>query len=257
MTPAEREEIIRYLSGPRNYAKGVALYERHGFNRMFKRRFMLEENECTRAMLIEELRKLAGLTESELKRLPRKASSSCHPVAQQKKMPAPIPKHSLTSLKLRDRFPFLESPECPNILKIVVADMITAYKTYHTAFDQLQNLSDDKAAEAFALAGTVVESYLINREGLAELEHFQNTGNLLGKAKQFREMDEVEDMASLSDMELMRKLNSAKANQSKRKKELKLAEDSGIDTSAAVEALDRWTATRARIEAEINTRKKK
>lgn len=268
MTHAEREEIIRYLSRPRNYDKGVALYDRYGHNRMYKRRFMFEETECTRSMLIEELRKLAGLTEAELKRLPRMTADTVAAMAGKsvthvffdepiKNQPAPAPAAIQTGIRIRERFSFLQRPNCPDILKIIVADMLTAHQEYKTAFENLQKLADDQTAAAFTEAAKVVESYLVNKEAWDELEHYQNTGTILGKAKRFREMAEGEDLAALSDMELLRKLNSAKANQSKRKAELKKAQEAGTDTQIAAEALDRWTATRARIEAEIDTRKKK
>ena len=261
MTKAEKEEIIRYLSGPRNYYKGVALYNRHGHNRMYKRRFMFEETECTRSMLTEELRKLAGLTEAEFKRLPRLTAEtvavmeSIAPVTKTENLP--VPAATLTGVRIRERFTFLQHPNCPDILKIIVADMLTAHQEYKTAFENLQKLADDQTAAAFTEAAKVVESYLVNKEAWDELEHYQNTGTILGKAKRFREMAEGEDLAALSDMELLRKLNSAKANQSKRKAELKKAQEAGTDTQIAAEALDRWTATRARIEAEIDARKKK
>ena len=76
MTTAEKKEIVAYLSGPRNYDEGVKLYERHGHNRMYKRRFALENTEFSRALLAEELRKLAGLSDDEFNRLPRLAKST-------------------------------------------------------------------------------------------------------------------------------------------------------------------------------------
>ena len=67
MTTTEKKEIVAYLSGPRNYAEGVRLYERHGHNRMYKRRFALEDTEFSRALLTEDLRKLAGLSDAEFR----------------------------------------------------------------------------------------------------------------------------------------------------------------------------------------------
>lgn len=261
MTQADKQEIISYLSGPRNYAKGVALYERHGFNRMFKRRFMLEETGCTRSMLAEELRKLAGLSEDEFRRLPRRTARPSVPMKRTDSVPepekSPVPAEAMKTIRLRERFPFLQEPSCPDLLKIIVADMLTAHESYLRAFGQLQELNPEDSAAGFRLASEVVESYLTDREAWAELEHYQNTGKILGRAKRFLEMTEAEDLEALSDIDLIRKFNSAKANQSKRKKELKQAQEAGSDTTAAARALDRWTATRARIEAEIDARKKK
>lgn len=323
MTTAEKKEIIDYLSGPRNYAEGVRLYDRFGHNRMFKRRFALEDTEFSRELLSEELRKLAGLTEAEFKRLPRRAKAiETPPVAAPVELPkepeiprkydpeAPLmeladsfgvtvdelvslefqdrvlamdenaerveeleeqleeirikyaeaPEPIRKMIRFRDKYPFLNSPDCPDILKILVSDMFTAYATYKTVFAHLQALPDEAVAEAAVEAEKVVNAYLDNREIWAELDHFRETGQILGKAAKFREMqtpDPAEELASLSDLELAKKLNSARTNQSKQRNALKKAEAAGADTTAASAALDRWTSTRASIEAEIERRKKK
>jgi len=319
MTAAEKKEIVAYLSGPRNYAEGVRLYERHGHNRMYKRRFALEDTEFSRALLAEELRKLAGLSDAEFNRLPRLAKSATqqlngknakaviiddpkptdaalmelaesfgvtvdelvsqdfqdrvlamdenaerideltdeleHARAKYAEAPEPVRK----MIRFREKYPFLNEPDCPDILKVLVNDMFAAFDTYRTAFAHLQALPDETIAEAAEQAEKVVNSYLANREIWDELEHYRTTGEILGKAAKFREMETapVEDLAELSDLDLVKKLNSARANQSKQRKAIKKAEADGKDTTAATAALENWTATRERIEAEIERRKKK
>lgn len=328
MTTTEKKEIVAYLSGPRNYAEGVKLYERHGHNRMFKRRFALEDTEFSRALLAEELRKLAGLSEAEFNRLPRLAKST-GPIqgtrsqlppyselqklkkkrhapdtdaalmklaesfgvtvdelvspdfqdrvlamdenadrideltdelekAREKYAEAPEPVRKM--IRFREKYTFLNNPDCPDILKILVNDLFTAYDTYKTAFANLQLIPDETIAEAATEAEKVVTAYLANREIWDELEHYRTTGEILGKAAKFRELEKaepVEDLTELSDLDLVKKLNSARANQSKQRKALKKAEADGKDTEAATAALESWTDTRTRIEAEIERRKKK
>lgn len=314
MTAAEKKEIVAYLSGPRNYAEGVRLYERHGHNRMYKRRFALEDTEFSRALLAEELRNLAGLSEAEFKRLPR--MSKVRPqlagkrasviiqddaalmdladsfgvtvdelvspefqdrvlameeneqrveeladeleTARRKYAEAPEPVRKM--IRFREKYAFLNSPDCPDILKVFVNDLFAAYDAYKTAFARLQLLSDQATAEAATEAEKVVTAYLANREIWDELEHYRTTGEILGRAAKFKEAQKaepVEDLAALSDLDLAKKLNSARVNQSKKSTALKEAEAAGKDTAAAAAALERWTATRARIEAEIERRKKK
>lgn len=323
MTTAEKKEIVAYLSGPRNYAEGVKLYERHGHNRMYKRRFALEDTEFSRALLAEELRKLAGLSDVEFHRLPRLAKSTTaaqqlngktakavifddpKPTdadaalmeladsfgvtvdelvspefqdrvlamdenadrideltdeleqAREKYAEAPEPVRKM--IRFREKYTFLNNPGCPDILKILVNDLFAAYDTYKTAFAHLQLIPDETIAEAATEAEKVVTAYLANREIWDELEHYRTTGEILGKAAKFREMQTatVEDMSALSDLDLVKKLNSARANQSKQRKAIKTAEDAGKDSTAATAALESWTETRARIEAEIERRKKK
>lgn len=320
MTAAEKKEIVAYLSGPRNYAEGVKLYERHGHNRMYKRRFALEDTEFSRALLIEELRKLAGLSDTEFRRLPRLAKSPTPQLngktakvvilddpkhtdaalmeladsfgvtvdelvspdfqdrvlamdenaerideltdelekAREKYAEAPEPVRKM--IRFREKYTFLNNPDCPDILKVLVNDMFAAYDTYKTAFAHLQALPDETISEAATEAERVVNAYLANREIWDELEHYRTTGEILGKAAKFRELEKVEpveDLAELSDLDLAKKLNSARANQSKKSTALKEAEAAGKDTTDAVAALERWANTRARIEAEIERRKKK
>lgn len=323
MTTAEKQEIVAYLSGPRNYAEGVKLYERHGHNRMYKRRFALEDTEFSRALLAEELRKLAGLSDAEFHRLPRLAKSNTSTPqlngktakavildnpkptdadaalmeladsfgvtvdelvspefqdrvlamdenadrideltdeleqAREKYAEAPEPVRKM--IRFREKYTFLNRPDCPDILKVLVNDMFAAYDAYKTAFAHLQIIPDETIAEAATEAEKVVTAYLANREIWDELEHYRTTGEILGKAAKFREMQTatVEDMSALSDLDLVKKLNSARANQSKQRKAIKTAEDAGKDSTAATAALESWTETRARIEAEIERRKKK
>lgn len=317
MTASEKKEIVAYLSGPRNYAEGVRLYERHGHNRMYKRRFALEDTEFSRALLAEELRKLAGLSDAEFNRLPRLAKSTepqlngktviiddpkptdaalmeladnfgvtvdelvspdfqdrvlamdenaeridelTDELEQARAKYAEAPEPVRKMIRFREKYSFLNEPDCPDILKVLVNDMFAAYDTYKTAFAHLQAIPDETIAEAAEQAEKVVNSYLANREIWDELEHYRTTGEILGRAAKFKEAQKaepVEDLAALSDLDLAKKLSSARANQSKQRKAIKKAEADGKDTADATAALERWNAIRARIEAEIERRKKK
>lgn len=288
MTPTDKKEIVAYLSGPRNYAEGVALYDRYGHNRMYKRRFALEDTEFSRALLAEELRKLAGLSEAEFARLPRLAKTPSvvsAPVQESPKLQntganyadaalmevAGKPKRAddryeeapeivRKMIGFRERYPFLNSPDCPDILKILVNDMFAAYDAYKAAFAHLQIIPDETVAEAAEEAEKLVESYLTNREIWAELDHYRDTGEILGKAARFQKAEKAEpeeDLTTLSDMDLVKKLNSARANQSKQRAAVKQADAAGEDSATAMAALERWTEIRSRLDAEMDRRKKK
>lgn len=88
-----KQEIITYLAGPRNFIQGVELYEKYGINRMLKKSFRRQgETETMKAILLEELRKLAGLSEREFKTIRRNskqpAAVKMEPVRQEPpKMP--------------------------------------------------------------------------------------------------------------------------------------------------------------------------
>ena len=75
MITEQKKVITDYLCGPREYAEGVALYQRYGVNLRLKRQFALEDTAVIREILFDELHKLAGLSEIEFNALPRRAVS--------------------------------------------------------------------------------------------------------------------------------------------------------------------------------------
>lgn len=160
-------------------------------------------------------------------------------------------------IRFREKYPFLNTPDCPDILKVLVADMFTAYGNYKAAFVRLQTLGDADSAQAAAECETIVTEYLKNREIWDELEHYRETGSILGKAAKFREMETAEDLTALSDVELVGKLNSANANVSKHKKKLDDAKAKGEKNEKAAAAYEMWTQRKAALKAEVERRKKK
>lgn len=146
-----KEKIIAYLSGPRPYREGIALYEEYGLNLMLKATFRRNaETDLLRATLMEELRKLAGISETAFRTMQRKAVDSPHISsasivveeikAEKTAVNVPVTPVVENVIRFRDRFPFLNSPDCPDVLKILVADMFTAYDLYLKTFRELGEL---------------------------------------------------------------------------------------------------------------------
>lgn len=316
MNQEQKTSIIEYLKGPRVYAEGVALYRRFGNNRMLMRKFDLDETSTTREMLIDALRRLAGLSEAEFYRLPRLAKPTMpDPVLEHAPEPIQVPQDDESRLvelaasldvtvdelvspefqervlamteneamiddlseqleearskyevapepvrrmiRFREKYPFLNAPDCPDLLKVLVADMFTAYGNYKTAFARLQVLGDTETIEAATECETIVNEYLKNREIWDELEYYREHGVILGKAAKFHEKEAADDLAALSDVDLMSKLRSAAANVSKHKKRIADAEADGRSDEKAMEALANWQSRKAALEAEVDRRKKK
>lgn len=317
MTTQDKQLITGYLAGPRDYNEGVALYQRFGQNLRLKRLFTTDDTATTREILFEELRKLAGLTEQEFDRLPRRAATHALPVktltmqcdfsspeesneaalseltdsfgvsvdelvspdfqervlamdenadrieeltdeleaARSKYAETPEPVRKM--IRFREKYPFLNSPDCPDVLKILVADLFTSYDNYKAAHARLQVLADDEAAAALADCEKVVTEYLKNREIWDELEYYRENGAILGKAAKFREMEAAEDYSQLSEIDLMKKLQSANVNESKHRKAVNTAKEKGESNERAEAALARWTATKKAIQEEVARRKKK
>lgn len=160
-------------------------------------------------------------------------------------------------IRFREKYPFLNSPDCPDVLKVLVADMFTSYDNYKSAHARLQVLADDEAAAAVADCEKVVTEYLKNREIWDELEYYRENGAILGKAAKFREMEAAEDYTRLSEIDLMKKLQSANVNESKHRKAVNAAKEKGETNDRAEAALARWSATKKAIQEEVARRKKK
>lgn len=307
------QEIIDYLKGPRPWAAGVALYLKHGKNLMLRKTFMrCAETADLHATLVEELRKLAGLSPGEFAALKREAAAPTPPVQEQAKksdtddelmeladslgvtvdelftdefrervlsseenedriaeleerleeaeqkykaIPQPVAK----MIRFRERFKFLNEPDCPDELKVLVADMFTAlgaYKEAHAALVTLPDNADLK--EAAALAEKTVENYLANREMWEELEYYREHREILGKCEKLKALKETQQLEKASDLELSRLMNSAAANTSKQKKRLEEAQADGDQEriEAATTALATWEAKKTAIKAELEKRKK-
>lgn len=167
--------------------------------------------------------------------------------------PEPVKK----MIRFREKYPFLNSPDCPDVLKVLVADMFTSYDNYKAAHARLQVLADDEAAAAVADCEKVVTEYLKNREIWDELEYYRENGAILGKAAKFREMEAAEDYTQLSEIDLMKKLQSANVNESKHRKAVNTAKEKGETNDRAEAALSRWSATKKAIQEEVARRKKK
>lgn len=75
-----KQQILAWLQGPRVYLEGVELYDRFGFNKQLKNVFAKGNNETTMETLVYELGKLTGLSEQEIKKLPRIAKGDTIPV---------------------------------------------------------------------------------------------------------------------------------------------------------------------------------
>lgn len=325
MTTEQKKEITAYLCGPRDYAEGVALYQRYGVNLRLKRQFAVEDTAVIREILFDELRKLAGLSEIEFTFLPRKAvqhmqGTSSLPdynvihgrpslrykmmaknddtelmeladsfgvtvdelvspdfqervlamdenadrideltdeleAARSKYAEAPEPVRKM--IRFREKYTFLNSPDCPDVLKILVADMFTAYGNYKAAHARLQVLGDADSATAAADCETVVTEYLKNREIWDELEYYRENGVILGKAAKFREMEAAEDLTKISDVDLMGQLRSASVQESKAKKAVEEAKAKKQPNEKAEAAFVKWSNRKKILKAEIDRRKKK
>ncbi len=261
-----KQEITDYLKGPRLYRDGVALYARYGTNRMLARRFALDESQSNRDILNEELRKLAGLTMSEFAGLPRMAAGSgksvmtaasdyrCLVLTGHHVPLQPVAPDVQKKLRFRERFPFLSEPDCPDVLKVLVNDMFSALDRYRENHRKLVAAGDGDLMTVESKA--VIDDYLFNRIAWRELEHYRSTGQLLGELDKIKEAMSAEDPSTLSDLELQKKIHSARTNLRKAQKASESAGTSEEKDSADMRVAS-WTDRLYRLKSEMENRKKK
>lgn len=268
------EEIKRYLCGPRDHRVGAELYARYGNSPILARRFLTDDTPVVSEIMMEELRKLAGLSQQEYMRLPRLArrmetkginkqeaglqtgTEGHDGDREERPVLKEAPEDVQRYITFRERYPFLDSPDCPDSLKILVHDMLTSHNTYRQSHAELCKLDDGDISGAAPLCEDIVESYIINKDIWEELNYYRDNGTLLGKVaaiRKEREEEEAEDLSKYTDIELMKMLRSANVQVSKHGKAL---EKNTGDPKAEIK-YNRWLSRRDVLQTEVELRKKK
>ncbi len=275
--------IIEYLQGTRNLAQGIDLVLKYTKNALLRRNLAHRRGPDTRyqGMVMEELRQLAGLSLFEFLHMKRYAKKP--PVIDIVKEDEPTDKElelqgrveeledQVTELEdqlddtkrakpasetvqrmisFRQRFPFLNNKDCPDVLKILVADMFTAYGRYKDDHRKIREVPGDKIASD--LAGSIIENFLEDRQIMKELEHYRDTGALLGQHPKVAAVLEQRALENMSDFDLAKALKNAMANISK----ANVLMNDPAKAEAAKARLEKWTIRKAAIQAEIEKRSK-
>jgi hypothetical protein len=223
-----KNQIINWIKFDRQFKTGLALYMQQGVNLALKTTFNRQgETPYNLAILTTELSKLANIHPDEL------AALLCVPVANYKKqnlhkivvaeIPLPavpsapilpvvniIPEIVLKSIRLREEFPFLGSKDCPDLLKVLVADMLTAYDNYKAAHEALFTCENEE--QMLENAKATVDNYLENRLIWDELNHYKAHHEVLAKHPIFEEKQEILKIEDMNGQQLSKeKVNLYKA----------------------------------------------
>lgn len=101
------------------------------------------------------------------------------------------------AVKLRDEFPFLNDTNCPEEFYILVGKKLAHYHAYRNAHQALLVKIEDPSQDASpidlteeeitTLALSAVENFKINQAIYDELNHYKETGKVLGKHPIFAE----------------------------------------------------------------------
>ena len=131
-------------------------------------------------------------------------------------------------LTLRQRFPFLGADDCPDKLKVLVADMLTAWDNFKAAHSELlfvgypaegKQLFTD--AEIFERAKEAIENFEKNHTIWDELEYYAKENKILGVHSIFADDVLKETVAKMAPAKLVTRRNTLRSYVSKENKKLK------------------------------------
>ncbi|MFZ4546815.1 MAG: hypothetical protein ACOYN4_05250 [Bacteroidales bacterium] len=226
-----KNRISEYLLTDRKFDSGVHLYMQYGNSLSFKNTLNRQGfSKYNHDILLEELRKLAGVSPEQFKIFKQSAPEENVNVkqdvlpqivtpAEKEVLIREIPEQIRKSIRLRDDFPFLASADCPDEFKILVHDMLSAYSNYIDAHKRLFDATTGD--ELQEIASAVVEGYLENRQIWDELNHYKLTGKILGKHVIFSTTDRMLEIRNMTTAELVKLQKSLMNNIARYKKTVK------------------------------------
>ena len=140
-------------------------------------------------------------------------------------------------LKLRERFAFLGEADCPDKLKILVSDMLSAWDAFKAGHAALMVVTEegkeDKSltdAEIYELAKETIEAFQLNHAIWDELEFYNEHKEVLGNHPIFADEKLKEKVAAMSDVDLVNRQKNVRSYISKENKKLKSAKDEAATT---------------------------
>ncbi len=116
--------------------------------------------------------------------------------------------------RFRDDFPFLRDSDCPQELKILAADKITAHEHYVRAHDRLFDCTT--LAECFHTAREAIVNFQENRAIFAELDYYREHRTILGKHRIFEHLRRQQQLHKLTTTSQVCHLANRRRNQKRR-----------------------------------------
>lgn len=142
-------------------------------------------------------------------------------------------------LKIREQYPFLNDPNCPDEFKILIADKITAWKEFAKNHSALaQGIEENEAEEKlFEYAKSAVAEFQLNDDIRKELDFYRETGKVLGKNPKLANLKIKQEIYELTEAGLVEMKLKANKNASKAKREI---EEKGTNENREKRLAD-WT----------------
>lgn len=120
---------------------------------------------------------------------------------------------------LRDDWPFLGDPDCPQELKILAADKITAMRGFAKAHDELYSCTGPE--EAYETAMKCILFYCQNRRIVSEFAYYKEHKTILGKHEIFSETCRLRELRAAGVLELVRRQRNLRSTINKLKAKLR------------------------------------
>jgi hypothetical protein len=143
------------------------------------------------------------------------------------------------TVSIREEFPFLNDADCPNELKILVADKLTAWNRYKDCHAQLQKMEDGTVVatneEMAIVANEASKAFDENQKIYEELNAYKATGNILGAHPIFKKLALQREVDEMTPDQLIKFKNSSSKYFSVNKKDL--AEAKTAKDTAKIEAI--------------------
>jgi hypothetical protein len=215
-------DIRQWLDDPgRDYFVGVQLYEKYGQDvRLKVRVFPLGNFLNNRKTLEYELRKIWEQRGSVLvEQFPAPSPSLVGPALLQKVVPPAVFQYS----SVRKEFPRIDFETIPDQLKVLVVDRIALNAKANDARKKKFEATTDEERLKWNLLE--IESRIENRLIWKELNHFQETGKVLGEHLHFERLRTLQVFEGLSRKELLQRKKNFPPAISKANKAIREAGD--------------------------------
>lgn len=142
---------------------------------------------------------------------------------------------------LRTEFPFLNDKDCPEVMFVVVGKRISSYRRYQELHAKLQEVLAGTVTvteeEQTALATETQQAFAENQALWDELNHYNTTGEILGKHPLFRESVAQKEVNAMTVDQLAKYRTSSATFISKKRTALKakgLSEDKKSELLEAI-----------------------
>ncbi len=119
---------------------------------------------------------------------------------------------------IRDEYPFLNDENCPDVFKILVADKISAYKSYAAIHAEILGVetSEDAEERLYEVGKKALEKWQLNKDIKDELDFYRDSnGKILGKHPLLADLKMKQDVGEMSEADLVKARTNALKSVSK------------------------------------------